>query len=188
MYPFTLIPPFLFPELTPNCDNPHTQQTNFFFPRACTFISSASIFSFYLYLWVCPRAPQMRLLYMCPHTAIRPSGSYICVLILLYAPHTIIYVSSYYYTPLRCGSYICVLILLYAPQAPIYVSSYYYTPLRLLYMCPHTTIRPSGSYICVLILLYAPHTIIYVSSYYYTPLRCGSYICVLIILYECPHI
>ena len=108
------------------------------------------------------------LLYVCPHTAIYVS--YVCVLILLYAPS--------YHTASVSYCYVCVLIPLYmCPYTAMYVSNVCVLCVLILlymssccYMCHHTAVYSCCSIISVLILLHVcPNRRLAISTY-----RCNA--------------
>ena len=71
------------------------------------------------------------LCHTCPHTTI---VLYIC-------PHTTIVLYMCLHTRHRYYTTLDLAVVVFRPHTTIYVSSYYYVCVLILFMCPHTTIR-----------------------------------------------
>ena len=117
-------------------------------------------------LYMCARSTSM-----CPHTTmcVLILRACVCVVLVVFWPRTIIYVSSYY-------EHMCTRATLYASSYYEHVSSYHYICVLILRAC-----------VCVvLIVFWPPLTPKYLSSYYQHVSSC-YFVCVLIPLYVCPH-
>ena len=129
--------------------------------RTQVYVSSYFCVCVLMLLCMCPHAIVYVSCYVCecPHTTCVPNA---CDRTRVYARHTPIYLSSYYY-------YICVLILLLYMQvgnrsqsgdssgAQRYICVLILRYIGPHYMCPHTTMCPTTIYASSL----------YASSYYY---------------------